>query len=119
MKEIMREDVEVSISEINTSIDHKCKSTGVNILKKYYYRYHNYGTSVACYQYPVIKETLKGVWLDVYGVKKFVLTDARKRWACPTQEEALFGFIKRKEKQALILRGQLEAVEAILKKVRR
>ena len=107
---------------MNIKIDNKYIPTGISALDKYYYRYDNYsydtyGISVVCYQYPVIKETLKGVWLDIFGSRKFVLTKAKKHWACFTQEEALLSFIKRKECQASILRGQLEIVKIILEKV--
>jgi len=62
-------------------------------------------------EYPVIKLTPKGVWLDVGfcgSHKRFVLKDARKRWACPTKDEALTSFIARKERQARILKHQLD-----------
>jgi hypothetical protein len=63
-------------------------------------------------KYRVTKETPKGVWLDFYGTKKFVLRDARKRWACPTQEEARESFIHRKQRQIGILARQLDHAKA-------
>jgi hypothetical protein len=52
-----------------------------------------------------------GVQLDFYGEKKFVLKDARKRFACPTPEEAMESFIARKKRQRGILKAQLVHVE--------
>lgn len=59
------------------------------------------GSEVRIYlsTYRVIRETPKGVWLQDFK-PRFVLRGARKRFACPTQEEALASFIARKERQA-------------------
>lgn len=61
--------------------------------------------------YPVLKTTAAGVWLDVYGDKRFVLNAARKRYACPTIEEALASYHARKARQIRILRQQLVRAE--------
>jgi hypothetical protein len=70
---------------------------------------------VELYEYEVISHTPKGVWVyDYYGHPKFVLRAARKRWACPTKEEAIQSFLARKERQIKILRNQLsQATTAI------
>lgn len=67
--------------------------------------------------YRVAKETPKGVQLDMgfFGGDakrgwKFVLLHSRKRFACPTKEEALESFIARKKRQHGILMAR--AVEA-------
>lgn len=50
--------------------------------------------------YRVIKRTPKGAWIDLgWGDKRFVLLTARKRYALPTQAEALESFIMRKSRQ--------------------
>ncbi len=57
---------------------------------------------VGCEEYEVFKRTAKGVWIrDKYGCgyKKFVLNQARKRFAYPTKKQALESFIKRKKSQ--------------------
>lgn len=73
------------------------------------------GTSyVHLYAYRVAKETPCGVWLDTFAGRRFVLRDARKRWACPTKEEALESFRARKERQLKILRAQVRHVEECL-----
>lgn len=72
--------------------------------------------SVAVYlhTYKVLKHTRRGVWLDNYNAKRFVLSTARKRFACPTIEEAKQSFIARKRRQAHILQRQVEhALRAI------
>lgn len=65
-------------------------------------------TKLRLTKYPVIKHTPKGVWLDNYGTKRFVRREAIKRFACPTEEEALESFIARKARQVSILTSQLE-----------
>jgi len=59
-------------------------------------------------EYPVKRETPCGVWIDLkYGDEKFILNEARKKWACPTQEDALESFKARKYRQIKILAKQL------------
>ena len=73
------------------------------------------------YTYLVLKHTPKGVWINAsprfsFGHKKFVLKDARRRFACPTKEEALESFFARKKRQIGILRTRADdAEEALLK----
>lgn len=87
----------------------------------YYYRYEamNWESGVHVYlqKLPVVKETPCGVWVEQYGGgTRFVLKAARKRFACPTQEEALTSFKARKRRQIGILRAQLERAEEALDK---
>lgn len=58
-------------------------------------------------EYPIIKRTPKGAWIDIYGKKRFVLLTARKKFACDTREDAIRSFIARKERQIRILNRQL------------
>lgn len=77
--------------------------------------------SLVCETYESIKETPCGHWigfkslksankierpLSDYYWKKWVSNTSRKRFAYPTQEEALQGFIKRTEKRIKILKNQ-------------
>ena len=64
-------------------------------------------------KYAVVKYTPKGVWLSWFGgyPDRFVLSDARKRFACPTVEEAKQSFITRKERQVRIFRSKLKRAE--------
>ena len=77
----------------------------------------SYGTGrleVNLIKIPVRKHTPKGVWLGWSAPGRFVLTSARKRYACPTAEEAKESFIARKKRQASIYRARLrDAEEAI------
>ena len=59
----------------------------------------------------VLKETPKGVWLNDSGNRRFVLRDARKRFACPTRQEALESFIARKRLQRSFALGTAERAE--------
>lgn len=72
-------------------------------------------------RYRVLKRTPKGVWLEYgYGNHgRFVLTEARKRFACPTEEQAMESFIARKERQAKIYSAKLKRAELALKAAQR
>lgn len=79
------------------------------------------GVAVYLHSYPIIKWTPKGVRIALYGDEtKFILLDARKRWASPTEEEAAISFLARKTKQIQILTSQIasagQACEVLLKK---
>jgi hypothetical protein len=65
-------------------------------------------------EFKVLSKTEHGVWIDVYGNKRFVNLDARKRYACPTVQEALESFQARKKRQIRILTRQLKQAEAAL-----
>lgn len=71
--------------------------------------------SVELRSFTVAKTTSKGVWLHQYGGSdRFVRREARKRFACPTQQEALESFIARKERQQSILTAQLNRATSAL-----
>ncbi len=91
----------------------------VHVPRVYWYRYHESLWSeskiiLLLSKYELLKTTKAGVWLDDYGRKRFVLKSARKRFACPTTEEALASYHARKQRQARILRNQLAKAEAAL-----
>lgn len=89
----------------------------------WYYRYVDHrmidrGPFIVLERYPVIRETPKGVWLALgFGDRRFVLRTARKRWACPTEDEALESFKARKRRQCRILRAQLKHAATALAQV--
>jgi hypothetical protein len=68
--------------------------------------------------YDVVRRTPKGAWIadcspygslgSIDGHLRFVLLTARKRFACPTKEEALESFIARKTRQASIYAARLD-----------
>lgn len=91
-----------------------------------WYRYEYYGNgeewsllnenSLYLRKFNVIRTTAKGVWLtEGYGSPRFVLCDARKRFACPTEADALTSFIARKNRHVSILHAQLRRAEAALR----
>ncbi|MGJ4945154.1 hypothetical protein ACQR1W_31655 [Bradyrhizobium sp. HKCCYLS1011] len=57
--------------------------------------------------YAITRRTPKGAWIS----GRFVLLTAHKRWACPTQEEAIESFIARKQKHIRILMSNLKRAE--------
>lgn len=73
--------------------------------------------SVDLVQFKVRKVTPCGVWLarGDWDKGRFVLNTSRKRYACPSQAEALSSFIARKERQAGILRAQLSHVTSAIR----
>ncbi len=61
--------------------------------------------------YKVVKVTPKGVWIDYQcdiarGRPHFVRLDSRKKFAYPTREQALDGFIAKKRRHVSILSAQ-------------
>lgn len=80
--------------------------------------YDNYGSSPEVYvrKYEMLKETAKGVWLWAEKGKRFVLREARKRYACPTVEEAYESFYARKARQISILKARIAEIEQIVGK---
>lgn len=77
----------------------------------------NGALEIHCSEYPVVKHTAKSILLKVgYGFNaetKWMRIGARKVFAAPTKKEALYHFIKRKERQILIYKNRLnDAKEA-------
>ena len=64
-------------------------------------------------EWQVVKHTPKGVWLSLYGDRKFVLKSAAKRYACPTKKEALQSLVARKTRQIRILTEQRERASIV------
>lgn len=71
--------------------------------------------SLSLYRFPIRKLTPCGAQVDVWGVRRFVRLDARKRYACPTEAEALESFRARKRRQIGILKQQLAEAETALR----
>lgn len=83
-----------------------------------FYRFENYGSTVMVIEYELIKETPCGYWiLDKAREKnRWVSKTAKKRYAYPTVNQALWSFYKRKEKQISILTGKLETAKIAAKR---
>lgn len=73
---------------------------------------------VHLHTFDVIRETKTGVWLLSFGVKRFAKLEARKRFACPTIEEALESFLARKARQSSIYKARLEDIEEAIYKAK-
>jgi len=74
-------------------------------------------TYVTLYRYRVLKETPCGAWLEdgcCINGRRFVLRDARKRYACPTLDEAVASFRARKKQQLRILTNRVRRVHEAL-----
>lgn len=76
--------------------------------------------------FEVVKTTPKGVWLrpwfgDFSSIiePRFVRLSARKRYACPTEAEALESFIARKEAQARIYESRANRARRAVAMARR
>lgn len=66
-------------------------------------------------KYRVIKRTPKGAWIEEgIGGKRFVLLTARKRFACPTEAEALESLVARKQAHLRHERKRLASVKSHL-----
>ena len=83
--------------------------------------YYTTGPYLRLIRYPVIKRTPCGAWICM-GVflggepfdcshKRFVNLKATKRFACETEEEALYSFMARKTRQISILTRQLRQAQ--------
>jgi hypothetical protein len=56
----------------------------------------------------IVKETPKGYWALVYAKRKFILKGSNgKRFAYISEDDALKGYIKRKERQICINKAQI------------
>lgn len=90
-----------------------------------WYRYHDpslSGDEPWCQYIPVMRETPKCVVLDDCGHQRYVLKDARKRYAYPTKELALESYIIRKQHQIRwtaaqhdVAKENLETAERIMR----
>lgn len=93
------------------------------------YRFEDYGVShgseecgfystreLSLREFLVVRETPRGAWIEgPFGLtRRFVRLNARKRYACPTVEEARESFMARKKRQIRILRTQLANAEQSL-----
>lgn len=92
------------------------------------YRYVNYrfgkGERVHCIEYKIRRLTPTGAWIDMSGLGSHHgrfkrITFGGRSFAYRTKKEALFSFIKRKEKQIEHLEAQLEMAQDALKKAQK
>lgn len=74
-------------------------------------RYEDRGDVVLKEEYPILKFTPQGAWIDVWGKKKFVLARTFKKFAAKTDEEARKSFFARKHRQLRILEHRIEGIK--------
>lgn len=74
-----------------------------------------YRLEVVLKEYSILKRTPKGFWIGYAfgggGKFKFILANAKKKYAHKTKEAAAESFIARKERQIAILKDQLKCAE--------
>lgn len=106
-------------------------------MTEYWYRYEDHRTAppldewdqpvgrgevhIGQLRYEVLRHTPKGVWIryvTMFNDERFVLRDARKRFACPTVEEAQISFMARKKKQLSILTVRAQDVRDAVDKAK-
>lgn len=94
---------------------HDAKILVIDEVGDEWYRYGNIGSYIYLGEYKVIKVTPKGVWIkECYDKDRFILRSSVKRFACPTKELAMVSFVKRKERQLVILESQINNVKEAL-----
>jgi hypothetical protein len=87
--------------------------------------YYTTGPHLTLTKYPIIKRTRCGAWIALGFIfqwhevsdstdKRFVNLQARKKFACETEEEALLSFMARKKRQIRILDSQLQQAKQAL-----
>lgn len=90
------------IPEYLYRVDDVCYTTGVRIEKR---------------KFKVVKETPCGYWIDLFEFfddKKWVSKTGKKRYAYPTEEEAMTSFKARKKRQIQILSDKLSRARRAL-----
>lgn len=101
---------------------HIGRDTSLQVTK--YFTHHTTPSSLDGYDYDhnlyltaffVVKNTEKGVWIDVNGEPKFVLLKCRKQYAYENFDDALKSFLARKTRQIGFLTRKLEEVKISIK----
>lgn len=94
-------------------------------MTEFYYRYYDSSfleeITIGLEKFRVVKYTPKGVWIETYAYptkRKFVLNDARVRYAYPTKELAENSYRKRKEHQRWHLWRALKRNMLVRKKLK-
>ncbi len=87
-----------------------------------FYRYEDVltteGVRLYLIKYKLVKKTPKGYWIchewESDTARRWVSATARKRFAYPTEKEAIDGFIARKKRQIKILEANLRHAKVAL-----
>lgn len=76
---------------------------------------HRDGVELRHKQFAVLGHTPNGVWLErAYDKPCWVKATARKRFAYPTEEEAIRSLIARKERQIAICKHQIDTADRVI-----
>lgn len=90
------------------------------------YRYVDCQDVVLLERYPIVRRTPKGAWIELapgydhLNIKpelKFVLNDARKRFAHETLDGAKESFLARKRRQLSILHNRIIGIDACVQAI--
>ena len=76
----------------------------------FYFRFDNTTGCVFVNSFRVMRRTKKGVWIDVWGLEKFVLDGEGRRYAYPTEDAAWASFKVRKMRQRQHLESAIDAL---------
>lgn len=76
---------------------------------------NNFPVHITLTWYSIIKETPKGHWIEINwpGNKKWVSKTSKKRYAHPTEKEAIYSLMRRKRIQIELLTSQLKSAELV------
>jgi hypothetical protein len=93
------------------------------MIPQIFYRYEYHHDSLNMITYRLIKETAKGYWItenNWFAIRlKWIPKISKKRWAYPTQKEALNNYIHRSKRRIRILIGQTERTADGMKKAKK
>jgi hypothetical protein len=78
------------------------------------YRLTGDGIRVGVDVFSVVKETPCGYWIETWDGGRWVARKGKKRFACPTMDEAIDSFRARKHRHLAILRGTIQNIQAAL-----
>ena len=81
-----------------------------------YYRYEDScGASPWIRELESVRYTKHGMWVDDFGVERFILLGARKMFAHKTRIEAIKSFLSRRFSQRKILSHQIDRCETSIR----
>jgi hypothetical protein len=88
------------------------------MIPEYLYRFDDVpttlGVQVVERKFKVVRTTECGYWVDEHGKERWVPKATKKRFAYPTQQEAMTNFKARKRRQLEILEAEAHQVRVAL-----
>lgn len=100
------------MGEIQLKIESEKSGSDLEYLYRYDTANYSTGITVSLHRYRIVKRTPKGFWISDYSFSfpqkdRWVSATGKKRYAYPTQDEALESFMYRKLRYMRILEGRL------------